>query len=144
MKKVVLGVALAAQLACTNHPALTVGVGAGSIGLLSCEIQGASQGTCGIITGIAAVGLGGLAWLVTHFADTSAHQLPDDDETMSGGMVRLHTHTALPPVPPVPPVPDDGGVIDATSPVPPASVPPEWGSGSPAVQSPGGSAASSS
>ncbi len=133
MKKVVLGVALAAQLACVNHPALTVGVGAGSIGLLSCEVQGASQGTCGIITGIAAVGLGGLAWLVTHFADTSAHQLPDDDETLSDGMVRLHTRTALPPVP------IDAGVIDATSPVPVAP-----GSGSPAEQSPGGSAASSS
>ncbi len=150
MKKVLLGVALAAQLSCANHPALTVGVGAGSVGLLSCEVQGASQGTCGIITGIAAVGLGGLAWLVTHFADTSAHELPADpetDETLSDGMVRLHTHTALPPVP------IDGGVIDATlppvPPVPPVPppVPPEPvapGSGSPAARSPGGSAASSS
>lgn len=140
MKRAVLVLACAAQLSCANHPALTVGVGAGSIGLLSCEIQGASQGTCGIITGIAAVGLGGLAWLVTHFADTSAHQLPDDDEMLTGGTVRLHTHTALPPVPLASPGGLDGGMVDATvQPVQP--VPVEQGSGSPAGQSSGGSAA---
>ncbi|CAN5599608.1 hypothetical protein BH11MYX1_BH11MYX1_40030 [soil metagenome] len=136
MRQLALVAAIAAQLSCANHPALTVGVGAGSIGLLSCEVQGASQGTCGIITGIAAVGLGGLAWLVTHFADTSAHQLPDDDETLTDGTVRLHTHTALPPVPPVP---LDGGLVDAT--VQPAQGLVEQGSGSQAGQSSGGSAA---
>jgi hypothetical protein len=88
---------IATQLSCANHPALTVGIAGGSVGLASCEIQGGEQKTCGIVTGAVAIGLGGLAWLVTHFADTSAHELPSDDETLPDGTVRVHTHTALPP-----------------------------------------------
>ncbi len=132
--------ALAAQPACANHPALTVGIGGGAVGLLSCEVQGSSQATCGMITGIAAVGLGGLAWLVTHFADTSAHELPtDDDETLPDGTVRVHSHTALPPVP------LDAGSDARALPEPaPAPEPGEQGSGAPAGQSSGGSAAPSS
>lgn len=94
-----LAIATALTLSCANHPALTVGVGGGSIGLLSCEIQGGKQETCGIITGVVALGLGGLAWLVTELADTNAHALPPDDEVLPDGVVRVHTHTELPPVP---------------------------------------------
>ena len=90
--------ALAATLSCAKHPALTVGIGGGSIGLVSCEMQGSKQSTCGIITGIVALGLGGLAWLVTSLADTNAHELPPDDEMLPDGAVRVHTHTELPPV----------------------------------------------
>ena len=102
---------LATQPTCANHPVLTVGIAGGSVGLLSCEIQGGAQATCGIITGAVALGLGGLAWLVTQFADTNAHTLPSDDEMLPDGAVRVHTHTALPPVP------LDAGVPDA-APVP--------------------------
>ncbi|MEO8840950.1 MAG: hypothetical protein ABI591_02470 [Kofleriaceae bacterium] len=108
LKRVVLMVALGAlQPTCANHPALTVGIAGGSVGLLSCEIQGGAQETCGIITGAVALGLGGLAWLVTQFADTNAHALPPDDEMLPDGAVRVHTHTELPPVP------LDAGVPDA-------------------------------
>jgi hypothetical protein len=102
---------LATQPTCAAHPALTVAIGGGSIGLLSCELQGGEQKTCGIITGAVALGLGGLAWLVTQFADTNAHELPNDDETLPDGTVRVHTHTALPPVPA--PASIDAGIVDA-------------------------------
>jgi hypothetical protein len=100
-------VAIALTLSCANHPALTVGIGGASVGLASCEIQGGKQETCGLITGIVGLGLGGLAWLVTELADTNAHELPQDDEMLPDGAVRVHTRTELPPVP------LDAGVIDA-------------------------------
>lgn len=90
--------AIAATLSCAKHPALTVGIGGGAVGLASCEIQGSKQSTCGIITGVVALGLGGLAWLVTSLADPNAHELPPDDEVLPDGAVRVHTHTELPPV----------------------------------------------
>ena len=119
MKRFALAAALlTTQATCANHPALTVGIGGASIGLVSCEIQGSSQQTCGIITGIVGLGLGGLAWLVTQFADVNEHKIPDDDEMLPNGAVRVHTHTELPPVPLDAGVPDaapsDAGV-DATS-----------------------------
>lgn len=110
MIRAALVVAFALSLSCANHPALTVGIGAGSIGLLSCEVQGSKQETCGLITGAVGLGLGGLAWLVTELADTNAHQLPTDDDMLPDGAVRVHTHTELPPVP------LDAGVIDAPGP----------------------------
>ena len=78
MKRALLIVVVlaATQPTCANHPALTVGIGGGAIGFGSCEIQGGSQATCGIIGGAVALGLGGLAWLVTEFADTNAHDAP--------------------------------------------------------------------
>jgi hypothetical protein len=95
----VAALALALVLSCADHPTLTVGIGGGSVGLASCEIQGGKQETCGIITAAVALGLGGLTWLVTELADTSAHELPADDEMLPDGAVRVHTHTELPPVP---------------------------------------------
>ncbi|MEO8554771.1 MAG: hypothetical protein ABI678_32560 [Kofleriaceae bacterium] len=102
-------VAVALMFSCARHPALTVGIAGGSIGLLSCEIQQGEQTNCGIITAAVGLGLGGLAWLVTTFADTDAHALPNDDEVLPDGAVRVHSHTELPPVP------LDAGVIDAAS-----------------------------
>jgi hypothetical protein len=117
MKRALLMVALVAtQPTCANHPALTVGIGGAAIGLGSCEIQGSSQATCGIIGGAVALGLGGLAWLVTEFADTNAHTLPADDEMLPDGTVRVHTRTELPPVP------LDAGVPDAAPIAPDATV----------------------
>jgi hypothetical protein len=98
---------------------MTVAIAGGSIGALSCEIQGSPQATCGIITGAVALGLGGLAWLVTQFADTSAHELPDDEELLPSGAVRVHSHTELPPVPLLDagvPAVDAGAVVDAGAP----------------------------
>jgi hypothetical protein len=129
MKYALLFVAAIAvtQPTCANHPALTVGIGGGAIALGSCEIQGGSQASCGIITGAVALGLGGLAWLVTEFADTNAHALPADDEMLPDGTVRVHTHTELPPVP------LDAGVPDAAT-----------GSGSGSAEAPAAGSGSSS
>ena len=125
MKRALLTVAIiATQPTCANHPALTVGIGGGAVGLVSCEIQGGAQSTCGIITGAVALGLGGLAWLVTQFADTNAHQLTGDDEMLPDGAVRVHTHTELPPVP------LDAGVADAAPIVPADAATESSGSGS--------------
>ena len=110
MKRALLVALLATQPTCAAHPALTVAIGGGSVGLVSCEIQRGEQETCGIVTGAVALGLGGLAWLVTQLADTNAHELPNDDETLPDGTVRVHTHTDLPPVP------IDAGVADAGGP----------------------------
>ena len=125
MKRALLLVAVlaATQPTCANHPALTVGIGGGAIALGSCEIQGGSQESCGIITGAVALGLGGLAWLVTEFADTNAHTLPADDEMLPDGTVRVHTRTELPPVP------LDAGVPDA-APIAPDATGSGSGSGS--------------
>jgi len=109
-------VLLVALCGCAKHPAVTIGVAGGGIGLLTCEMNGASQQTCGIITAAVALGLGGLAALVTTFADTSAHQLGPDEEITPEGTVKLHTHTALPPVPLDAGVPDaafDAAPVDA-------------------------------
>jgi hypothetical protein len=114
MTRVVLILALCGS--CARHPAITVGVAAGSVGLLSCEVNGASQQACGIISGSVGLVLGGIAALVTYFADTNAHALPSDDEILPNGAVRVHTHTELPPVP------LDGGVPDAPPPVDAAPV----------------------
>ena len=102
-------VVLLALATCAKHPAVTVAVGAGSIGLITCEANGASQEACGIITGSVVLFLGGLAWLVTTIADTDAHELPPDEELTPQGTVKLHTHTDLPPVP------LDAGVPDAAA-----------------------------
>lgn len=114
MKAAIVAVAL--MLSCARHPALTVGIAGASIGLASCEIQGGEQRNCGIITAAVGLGLGGLAWLVTTFADTDAHALPsDDEEVLPNGAVRVHSRTELPPVP------LDAGMADAA--VVDASVP---------------------
>jgi len=115
IRRLVLVFALVCSGSCARHPAITVGIAAGSVGLLSCEVNGASQAACGIIAGSVGLALGGIAALVTYFADTSAHALPSDDELLPNGAVRVHTHTDLPPVP------LDGGIPDA--PPPPDAAP---------------------
>ena len=116
MRRAVVILALCSSLSCAKHPVITVAVASGTIGLMSCEINGASQGACGIIGGTAALVLGGIAALVTAFADTNAHQLPTDEELLPNGAVRVHTHTDLPPVPLDAGVPDAAVMTDAPPP----------------------------
>lgn len=108
---------------CARHPIATVAVGAGSIGLLTCEANSASlwkshdtahvQATCGIFTAGAALFLGGLAAIVTHFAQSEASAPPPPQEhVLPSGAVRVHTRAEPPPVP------VDAGV-DAEIPVSP-------------------------
>ena len=118
LKSIAVLLALASG-GCAQHPSVTVGVGAGSIALVTCEVNQLSfwanndslhtQGSCGILTAAVVLALGGLAAIVTHYADTSAHELGPDEEITTEGTVRLHTHTAPPPVP------LDAGIVDSAS-----------------------------
>jgi hypothetical protein len=98
---------------CTKHPAITVGATAGAIALFTCEANSVAQGTCGIITASVALGLGGLAALVTYFADTNAHEIKPDEELLPNGRVRIHTHTEPPPsvAPPI----DAGAALESAT-----------------------------
>ena len=111
MKRVVLMLALAAQLSCANHPALTVGISGGLVAGVVGEANELPQKTVGIVTLIVAVGLGGMTWLLTQFTNAADHELPPDEEVTPDGRVKLHTHTDLPPVP------LDAGIADAPAPI---------------------------
>jgi hypothetical protein len=101
MKRAVVLLALCGCAQAQKHPAIAIGIVAGALGGLTCEMDSpAHQSTCGIIAGAVGLGLGGLTGLVTLFADTNEHALPaDDDMEMEGTTVRVHTHTEPPPVP---------------------------------------------
>ena len=102
-----LALLLVLNIGCAKHPVIIVAATAATIGRLSCEADDGTAKVCALTTAIVAVALGGLAALVTEFADTNAHQLPPDEEITTGGTLRLHTHTAPPPVP------LDAGIADA-------------------------------
>jgi hypothetical protein len=95
-----------------KHPAVPIGIAGGIVGFGGCEMDSVRVSTCGEIGGIVALGLGGLAALVTLFADTEDHQLPPDEEMLPSGAVRVRTHTLLPPGLAI-----DAGVIDSVQPV---------------------------
>ena len=132
MRNIALLLEMAGCASSPRHPAIAIGIVTGIVGGLACEMDSpAHQSTCGIIAGAAGVGLGtitGLAPLIGEPNDTSA--AAEEDMEMEGSAVRIHTHTAPPPVPlldagapAVPlhaapaPVPDapavDAGVVDA-------------------------------
>ncbi len=101
--RVVVFLALCGCAQAQRHPAIAVGLVAGVVGGMTCEIQGPEhQSTCGIIGGAAGLGLGLITGLVTLIFDTSDHSLgPDDDEEQltPEGALKVHTHTEPPPVP---------------------------------------------
>jgi hypothetical protein len=107
MTRAALVAALCAQLSCamaTKHPAITAAVTGGGMGLFVCGMDELSAKDCGYAAGGAALLLGGIAAIMTTFFDTSAHQLPLDDEEIVGpGMVRVRTRTPLPPMTEPPP-----------------------------------------
>ena len=130
MKRLALLLALCGCASAQRHPAIAIGIVTGIVGGMACEMDSpAHQSTCGIIAGAAGVGLGsitGIATLIGETNDTSAAS--EDDMEMEGSAVRIHTHTAPPPVPitdagvpdapaadaPVPDAPAaDAGVVDA-------------------------------
>jgi hypothetical protein len=87
-----------------RHSAVTAGAVTGAVmGLGACEIGNGQNTTCLAYGGVAAVFLGGLAWLATTFLDTNA-QAPapppaNAQELGNGGAIRVHTRTLPPPVP---------------------------------------------
>lgn len=102
-----------------KHPAVPIGIAGGIVGFGGCEMDQVKVSTCGEIGGIVAIGLGGLAALVTLFADTEDHSLPPDEEMLPSGAVRVRTHAQLPPGLAV----DAGVAIDAAAPDAPLVLP---------------------
>jgi hypothetical protein len=74
---------LVALCGCTftqKYPAVTVGIAGGVVGFGACYVDDVKASTCGIVGGATAVFLGGITALITLLTDTSAHQLPPDEE----------------------------------------------------------------
>lgn len=128
MKTLVLAVLL---VGCARHPVATVAIGAGSVGLLTCEANSLSlwrshdtahvQATCGIFTAGAALFLGGLTAIITHFAEAEPIAPPAEEHMLPSGAVRVRTRTEPPP----PSV--DAGVAPAPPAQGSASPPPTMG-----------------
>ena len=101
-----------------KHPAVTAGIAGGVVGFMGCETDGVDTKYCAEAGGIAGAGLFAIAAVVTYFFDTGDTQpLPEDDEEVqqevtNAGAIKVHTHTAPPPV-----VIDAGVVLDAPVPV---------------------------
>ena len=122
MKKVAVLLALIGCAQAQRHPAVAIGIVGAVVGGLACEMDSpAHQSTCGIIMVAAGGGLGvitGIATLIGNTNDTSVTS-GDDEMEMENGAVRVHTHTAPPPVPLDAGAPDavmpaaDAGVVDA-------------------------------
>jgi hypothetical protein len=83
-----------------KHPGVTVGVVTGTIGWGACELSVEKIGTCAAIGAAAGVVFGGLTGLVTLFADTSAHELANEEEETTRAVG----------TPPPPGLPVDAGV----------------------------------
>jgi len=112
MRKLALLLALCGCAQAQRHPAIAIGIVGAIVGGMTCEMDSpAHQSTCGIIAGAVGLGLGaitGIATLIGETNDTSATS--DDDMEMQGSAVRIHTHTAPPPMPIL-----DAGVPDAVA-----------------------------
>ena len=118
MKATALVVALGLA-GCAEHPVATIASATTVIGFGGCAVDEVKLGDCAAIGAISGVFFGGLAWLLYHYTDSSAHELKMDESIGSNGAVRLHTFTPPPPPPvPVAPVatPVDAGVPDAPPP----------------------------
>jgi hypothetical protein len=125
-------VALAASPSCEfaqKHPAVAAGIAGGTVGFVGCVTDSVDMSTCAIVGGSAALFLGGIAALATLLFETNDTQpVPEDEEEemTRSGAIKVHTHTAPPPVvidagvAPVPVVPPP--VIDA-APAPPVDAP---------------------
>lgn len=105
MRRVALLLALTGVFGCAQaqrHPAIAIGIVGAVVGGLACEMDSpAHQSTCGIIMLAAGGGLGVITGIATLIADTNETSVTsgDDDMEMQGEAVRVHSHTAPPPVP---------------------------------------------
>ncbi|HEY3806805.1 MAG TPA: hypothetical protein VGL61_29580 [Kofleriaceae bacterium] len=127
-----LALVLAVSLAgggCMQHPVATIATATTAIAFGGCAIDEVQVGDCALIGAISGVFFGGLAWLLYHYTDSSAHELKMDEAIGSNGTLQLHTFTPPPPVPlavdagvpdapiaPIAPIASDAG-IDAPAPV---------------------------
>ncbi len=101
----------------TKHPAVTIGIVAGSIGAATCFMAVEKPGTCSLVGLGAGVAIGGLAGIATTVFVSNAPPEPDEDEEM---MRRVRSE-GVPEGPYLPPEPNplpqtvlpDAGVPDA-------------------------------
>jgi hypothetical protein len=98
-----------------KHPAVTAGIVGASVGFMGCETDGVDTKYCAEAGGAAGAGLFLIAAVVTYFFDTGDNQpIPEDEELQqqqevtNTGAIKVHTHTAPPPV-----VVDAGVSVDA-------------------------------
>jgi hypothetical protein len=107
-----------------RHPAPTAAITGGAIALGTCEIQGTSQATCGIISGSAAALLGVTAAVVMWIVGE-----PKEDQTVDPTLLvpdedkPVHVPTKAEPPPGVDEPPNPPANPPATTP-PPANPPP--------------------
>ena len=85
-----------------KHPAVTIGIVAGSIGAATCFMAVEKPGTCSLIGLGAGVAIGGLAGLATTVFVSNAPPEPDEDEEM---MRRVRSQ-GVPEGPYLPPEPN--------------------------------------
>jgi hypothetical protein len=110
MKRALLVFALGSCAFAQKHPAVTVGITAGSIGFFMCEINVEKIGTCGAIGAGIGVVLGGITGLVTLLAETNA------EEPAQGESGAIDTQADEPPgLPP-------GMLLDAGVPLPTTAI----------------------
>ena len=84
-----------------KHPAVTAGITAGSIGFVGCMADNVDVAPCGAVGAGAAIFLGGIAWLATtlfNTEDTMPEPEEGEQEMTQQGAIKVHTHTAPPPV----------------------------------------------
>jgi hypothetical protein len=112
-----------------KHPAVTAGITGASVGFLGCEVDSVDVKVCAIVGGSAGAFLGGIAALATllfETNDTEPAQVEGEQEMTQGGAIRVHTHTAPPPVEIDAGVAADAGPPDVAPDVslPPSTQPP--------------------
>jgi hypothetical protein len=85
-----------------KHPAVTAGLTAGGMAFFGCEADGVDFTPCAKVTGVVGLGLFAVTFLATTFLTTSEDTEPvaveGDQEMTQGGAIKVHTHTAPPPV----------------------------------------------
>ena len=139
-----LGLPLGSCAFATKHPAVTIGLVAGSIGFTTCFLAVEKPGTCGLIGLGAGVAIGGITGLATTIFEPNA---PPDPDANDADMMRRVRGEGVPEGPYLPPEPNplpqtalpDAGVPTTTPTPADASVAPD-GSAAPSVPAGSGSA----
>lgn len=102
-----------------KHPAVTIGIVAGSVGFVTCGLAVEKLGTCSLVGLGAGVAIGGITGLVTTIFASNADELAEDDQDA----LRRVRGDGPPPGPYLPPEPNplpqtalpDAGVVGDAS-----------------------------
>lgn len=101
----------------TKHPAVTIGIVAGTIGFTTCFLAVEKPGTCGLVGLGAGVAIGGITGLATTVFEPNAPAEPDESDA---DMMRRVRGEGVPEGPYLPPEPNP---LPQTA-LPDAGVPP--------------------